>query len=451
MRDPDAGREHYVEVGHSELRKLRDSIVDPKYDGVKTSRQQLHESESASEAEEGIDGPPGSDRIDGLPSLHGDSLSSASEDDEEENEKDAHSSMHKTNEKVAMNHDSSSKIPSQNDEALTSSLQRTRVADKLKGKAVSRQLRIWDSLVDARIRLQKSVVTANRLPHPSNIPPYINTPAGRVASNAFITEALQLSEELFQLRHSLLAQSGSIQPPRKKRRIENDDEDLNLDILLEESTREMMTFDTQTHPDILSTLQKWSAKVQAVAPSALLPSSRVSFKTGPAHLKSAAELVEDALRDQGKAVKRTWGKIESGARIGGSTLEGINDEGDEEAFDDRDFYQAMLRDVIESKGGKDGVDAASLYANSKKQKTKKLVDTKASKGRKLRYEPHEKLQNFMVPMPVRGAWHDEQIDELFASLLGKGFEDRDEAVSQTLEVDMGQKAGDTLQGLKIFG
>lgn len=35
---------------------------------------------------------------------------------------------------------------------------------------------------------------------------------------------------------------------------------------------------------------------------------------------------------------------------------------------------------------------------------------------------HEKLQNFMVPVPVVGVWHEEQIDELFASLLGKGFE-----------------------------
>lgn len=28
----------------------------------------------------------------------------------------------------------------------------------------------------------------------------------------------------------------------------------------------------------------------------------------------------------------------------------------------------------------------------------------------------------MVPVPVAGSWHEEQIDELFASLLGKGFE-----------------------------
>ena len=29
----------------------------------------------------------------------------------------------------------------------------------------------------------------------------------------------------------------------------------------------------------------------------------------------------------------------------------------------------------------------------------------------------------MVPVLVPGTWHDEQIDELFTSLLGKGFED----------------------------
>jgi protein AATF/BFR2 len=63
-----------------------------------------------------------------------------------------------------------------------------------------------------------------------------------------------------------------------------------------------------------------------------------------------------------------------------------------------------------------------------------------------RYEVHEKLQNFMVPVPVPGAWHDEQIDELFTSLLGKGFEDVGinvdaPQVDQTIELD----------GFRVFG
>ncbi len=33
---------------------------------------------------------------------------------------------------------------------------------------------------------------------------------------------------------------------------------------------------------------------------------------------------------------------------------------------------------------------------------------------------HEKIQNFMIPIDANG-WHDEQVDELFASLLGRSF------------------------------
>jgi hypothetical protein len=41
-----------------------------------------------------------------------------------------------------------------------------------------------------------------------------------------------------------------------------------------------------------------------------------------------------------------------------------------------------------------------------------------------RYEVHEKIANFMVPVPtIAEGWHEEKIDELFASLLGKRVED----------------------------
>lgn len=57
----------------------------------------------------------------------------------------------------------------------------------------------------------------------------------------------------------------------------------------------------------------------------------------------------------------------------------------------------------------------------------------------------------MVPVPIRGAWHEEQIDELFASLLGKGFGgemvdvnamDVDQPVVEVAPVDLG--------GLRVF-
>ena len=51
-------------------------------------------------------------------------------------------------------------------------------------------------------------------------------------------------------------------------------------------------------------------------------------------------------------------------------------------------------------------------------RVRKRVDTKASKGRKMRYTVHEKLMNFMAPED-RGTWGDRQRVELFAGLLGR--------------------------------
>jgi protein AATF/BFR2 len=55
----------------------------------------------------------------------------------------------------------------------------------------------------------------------------------------------------------------------------------------------------------------------------------------------------------------------------------------------------------------------------------------------------------MVPIPIRGAWHEEQIDELFASLLGKGFEANDLApATNALIADQESQA---MQGFRVFG
>lgn len=45
------------------------------------------------------------------------------------------------------------------------------------------------------------------------------------------------------------------------------------------------------------------------------------------------------------------------------------------------------------------------------------VDTKASKGRKMRYTVHEKLRDFMV-RDDRTTWGEKQVTELFGGLLG---------------------------------
>jgi len=97
---------------------------------------------------------------------------------------------------------------------------------------------------------------------------------------------------------------------------------------------------------------------------------------------------------------------------------------------------------------------ATFKALQQKNKKKKVVDTKASKGRKIRYHVHEKIQNFMVPIEM-GTWHEEMTNELFKSLFGRNTtkeEEKEEEEEEQLDLvnaDDGKLT--TNDGLRIFG
>lgn len=242
---------------------------------------------------------------------------------------------------------------------------------------------------------------------------------------------------------------------------------------------------------MLATLKKWSNKVLAIAPNALMPSNRTKFSKANANqAKSAVQLIDEALLDRNSLLART--RVWRGTSTRLETYAGKEGDGgapDTEAdaadvFDDTDFYQALLRDVIDSRSGGAasgaGLDTLTTdwrLAQKQRKKAKAAnVDTRASKGRKLRFEVHEKLRNFMAPAPppplslVPGihasatsgggtVWHEAQIDELFAGLLGCAFggdaeadgegEDQDgEPGSRRMEVDVEQAVKG---GFRVFG
>ncbi|EER41519.1 bfr2 [Histoplasma capsulatum H143] len=131
-----------------------------------------------------------------------------------------------------------------------------------------------------------------------------------------------------------------------------------------------------------------------------------------------------------------------------------------EVYNDSSFYQALLRDLVEERmSANSGVEALQMQLPSRlathpttgmrKDKVKRSVDTKASKGRKMRYTVHEKLQNFMPPED-RGTWGDRAREEFFASLLGRsaravlGEDDEDEDKVMDDEEDIEE------DGLRLF-
>mmetsp|Transcript_22148 Transcript_22148/g.58708 ORF Transcript_22148/g.58708 Transcript_22148/m.58708 type:complete len:442 (-) Transcript_22148:248-1573(-) len=80
-------------------------------------------------------------------------------------------------------------------------------------------------------------------------------------------------------------------------------------------------------------------------------------------------------------------------------------EAESEIYDDREFYVQLLREVLQG-GGSGAGDVlenrakdlqAEMEGRRAAKKRKQQVDTRASKGRKIRYVPIPKLENFMAP------------------------------------------------------
>ncbi|KAL0580603.1 DNA-directed DNA polymerase delta [Marasmius crinis-equi] len=448
-QDDFGARDHYLDVGESTLRKLQDNMADPKYDGVRTSRRQLMEEDVSSDENDGLH--EDEDSAEDV-AVNGE----ASEEDDEDEDEDPSTSEHESDDEQVdqseeQNHSTNTTLAGHADEknatteaeGLTSALRKTREEDRKKGLAVSRQIDIWDGLLDARIRIQKASVASQRLPI-GQWSKLRESPECQESLLRMLKEATLLSEELSSLQEILAPKDSASPPPRKRRRTEKSESVSDYEVQLQDASESVSAFEHVYHRYLTQTLNRWSAKIQAVAPSVLLPTNRNAFSKDRNQIKSAVQLIDENLSEHAKLLSRTHVWRGKGARLGTTSQA---EEKDEDIFDDTDFYQQLLRDVIDSR---DASGASDWMMAQKERKAKKKVDTKASKGRKLRYEVHDKLRNFMVPITVRGAWHEEQIDELFASVLGKGFEKPSEGdVNGTR--DTMQADSDKLEGFRLFG
>ncbi|VDK67791.1 unnamed protein product [Litomosoides sigmodontis] len=129
--------------------------------------------------------------------------------------------------------------------------------------------------------------------------------------------------------------------------------------------------------------------------------------------------IEQIMNEKQRLLRRTQMKRYDADRIG-------SDEGnnyDAEIFDDDDFYQQLLKELIERKSANvvDPVEMSRQWLEIQKLREKrsrrKKVDTKASKGRKIRYVAIPKLVNFFPSMAEKATWSHEKRNQLFKSLF----------------------------------
>lgn len=287
--------------------------------------------------------------------------------------------------------------------SVAASLALSTKGDIEKGRAVKKQKTAFDSLLSSRVKLQKSLVATNTLVAQSSADLTEQLGQASDALEAAESAAFAFWSSLKAFREDMIAtRTGE----KRKRACSGPDP------LMDELWNHMQAQEESCLPHRNATLQRWSRKAQAAT---ALPERGVINKS--ANQPTIIEALQEHLSNRDRLLRRahtprSCAPLQLARRVAE----------DVKIYDDVDFYSLLLKELLEQRGA-DSVAAASVDLTSgvdlrRAAKTKKQVDTKASKGRKLRYTVHEKLQNFMAPEDRR-MWSDRQADDLFGSLFGQ--------------------------------
>ncbi|KAF4278350.1 rRNA-processing protein bfr2 [Aspergillus fumigatus] len=305
------------------------------------------------------------------------------------------------------------RLMSSDQKTIAATISQAAKADAAKGRAVKQQRATFDALLNARIKLQKGLTAINRLSvttKGSDETPSIDGEAIKSAESA----ALALWSTLEDLRLALA--DAQTQDESKKRKRPSA---VSVATSTDSLWKRMTDLESDAVPHRRTVLDKWSLKVRGS--TAALPNARGKLLGASASSQQTISAVIDA-----QVASETGDRAAKRRRHS-------SDEGPEPVYDDTVFYQSLLRDLVEQRMSSsdaitNGIDTLHLQLPSRqgihpitgmrKDKVKRDVDTRASKGRKMRFDVHEKLQNFMAPED-RGTWTITAREEFFASLLGK--------------------------------
>ena len=334
------------------------------------------------------------------------------------------------------------RLMAEDHKTVAASISQAAKADAAKGIAVKRQRVAFDALLNTRIKLQKGLTAASGLQSVGDD----DGEAKEESIKAAETAALTLWNTLEELRHAL-AHAQAANSKKRKRIPEPTAVTPSSDIW-----NHMRDFESTSLAHRRAVLDKWSRKARG-SKASLANTRDKLLNTGNDQQSITAVLdahvATEIESDRSKRTKRETEQQENGTP-------------DIAVYDDTVFYHSLLRDLVEQRmAAAHGGIADNLHlqlptqlsinpvTGMRKDKVKRAVDTKASKGRKMRYTVHEKLQDFMVPED-RGSWGDRARTEFFASLLGQstsamlGEDESEDAALEDEEDDLEEG------GLRLF-
>ncbi|XP_002132406.2 protein Aatf [Drosophila pseudoobscura] len=283
-------------------------------------------------------------------------------------------------------------------------------AEIQKGLCVQNQLRIWERLLELRINTQKVTSKANQLPPPETLK---TVGSENEELQSVLSEARERSSKLLQqllaLQSALIQQNSETRISVKRKTVSSEDTEPPLKVFanfLQSNFENMSGYRNEV-------LLKWDDRTKLLTPGAGL--KRKSLQEDYDIIKK----IDSALANREALVEKSQ-TLKSNIQPEKQQQENEPPQRQAHVYDDSDFYHQQLRELIEYKASTSSnmseITKQFVELQKLRQKMKKKVDTRASKGRKLRYVVHNKLTNFMAPNEA-SEWTESSKSELYKSLF----------------------------------
>ncbi|KAJ0970652.1 hypothetical protein J5N97_018611 [Dioscorea zingiberensis] len=299
-------------------------------------------------------------------------------------------------------------------------LKRHKDEDALKGLAIKNQKALWDKTLEFRFLLQKVFASSNKLPQESVRSSFcISSTEVDQAYSDLILSSKQTLNCMLELQEALVERNPSVIQDVESRKGSGKDEVSSDDIGGDgdEDWLQIHKMHSRIAPFRNISVDKWQRKTQVTTGAAAVKGKLQAFN------QNISEQVAGYMRDPSKMIQRMQLRASSVGVFGkvpedsdGTSKEDTNMDGDPELVDDSEFYQQLLKEFLESCDPTSS--EVAFYALRKMQaKKRKIVDRRASKSRKIRYNVHEKIVNFMAPVPMVLP---SMAPKLFENLFGYG-------------------------------
>lgn len=436
----------------STLRKRNIDVIDgdERYDGAKVSRKALR--------------MQGSDTGDKLElgkeecSESEDAYTSGADEESSENQEDTHDEMNETLQPRA-----------NEDESIFQHISSRGMETEVeRGIAVRNQLTLWDNLLECRIQLQKALTAANKLPQYNIFEHFVAEGGSKFKAEVQQTKhtITTLLENLIALQTEMLKsypETRNLYKTNKKECSTSEVDEICSDAGEEENyssdgseLQKQKELDTKRHnlehyAELISdhhrkyseyrnaTIQKWNDKTRVLV-------GKLNSHNFSNFEHSTLKQIEQILSNRQRLIQRSQLKRQSYIILGQELVlqqqQQESTEGDvtsintnnlktaeqsreyyTEIYDDTDCYHQLLRELIERKSSDvtDPVQLGRQWLELQKlrSKMKRKIDTRATKGRKIRYAVHSKLVNYMAPVS-QNLCTEEAKTELYNSLFGNG-------------------------------